>query len=391
MAFDNEDFVALRQEFATATDKVKEIAENFNGKMAHFEKISASEKEKADELLIKMNELGAKFSELEQKYDRIGTVETKEAVSEKSAGVQFADFVKDAPKLQSQKDKIELQCKDITTATAGAVLRDLRIDGIQAPATRTDMLDLIGVSQISESSITFVQETGFTNNAAVVPEGELKPQSDLTFDSVTLPLYTIAHWVLISRQMFEDSNPEGLINHINNRLVYGLRLEFERKILNGTGGTNQFNGLLNQAQAFSNSTNIATADLTAIDTIRLAILQTTLSGYYADGVVLHPTNWTEIELAKNDIGGYVIGNPVGTTDRRMWGLPVAETQGITNNNFLVGAFRTAAQIFRKGGMRIEAGFEDRDNFVKNMVTILAEERANLAVYRPEAFIKGTFA
>jgi hypothetical protein len=35
--------------------------------------------------------------------------------------------------------------------------------------------------------------------------------------------------------------------------------------------------------------------------------------------------------------------------------------------------------------------EDRDNFVKNMVTILAEERLALVVRRPQALIKGTFA
>ena len=34
--------------------------------------------------------------------------------------------------------------------------------------------------------------------------------------------------------------------------------------------------------------------------------------------------------------------------------------------------------------------QDRDNFVKNMVTILAELRAALTVYRPEAFVNGNF-
>lgn len=34
--------------------------------------------------------------------------------------------------------------------------------------------------------------------------------------------------------------------------------------------------------------------------------------------------------------------------------------------------------------------EDRDNLVKNMLTILCEERLALAHYRPQALIKGTF-
>jgi HK97 family phage major capsid protein len=58
---------------------------------------------------------------------------------------------------------------------------------------------------------------------------------------------------------------------------------------------------------------------------------------------------------------------------------------MTAGTALVGAFKTAAQIFRKGGVRVEASNSHADFFVKNLVAIRAEERLALAVYRPAAF------
>src|SRR3546814_12218932 len=72
-------------------------------------------------------------------------------------------------------------------------------------------------------------------------------------------------------------------------------------------------------------------------------------------------------------------------------LPVVETQAMTAGNFLTGAFRLGAQIFDRQDARVEVSTEVSDNFRKNLVTILAEARLALAVYRTEAFIRGGFA
>src|SRR3546814_12904145 len=90
-------------------------------------------------------------------------------------------------------------------------------------------------------------------------------------------------------------------------------------------------------------------------------------------------------------GGYLFANPQNDSQPRLWGLPVVETQAMTAGNFLTGAFRLGAQIFDRQDARVEVSTEDSDNFRKNLVTILAEERLALAVYRPEAFIRGGFA
>ena len=50
-----------------------------------------------------------------------------------------------------------------------------------------------------------------------------------------------------------------------------------------------------------------------------------------------------------------------------------------------------AQIFDRMDAMVEISTEDDQNFRKNLVTVLAEERLALAVYRPEAFVKGDFA
>ena len=56
-----------------------------------------------------------------------------------------------------------------------------------------------------------------------------------------------------------------------------------------------------------------------------------------------------------------------------------------------GKFDMGAQIFDRMGARVEISTEDASNFRQNLVTILCEERLALAIYRPEAFVKGDFS
>lgn len=64
------------------------------------------------------------------------------------------------------------------------------------------------------------------------------------------------------------------------------------------------------------------------------------------------------------------------------------TQAMGVDKALVGAFNLAAQIFDRQDATVDVSTEDGDNFRRNKVTIRAEERLALAIYRPQAIVYG---
>ncbi len=381
----------IKNEHQKAFDKVKEIAEEALGKAAAGEKATNSIKEKADEALIKLNQLGEQLATLEQKHAKGGGA----GDAPKSIGEQFVESEgfkswQDSTFSKSGRGadiRIKATLTSAVTDSAGSVgdaINQTRMPGIMPIAQRRmTVRDLLSPGRMDGNTLEYVKETGFTNSAAPVAEAAAKPESDLKFDLVTTSAKVIAHWMKASKQVLSDISQ--LRSIIDQRLLYGLAYVEELQLLNGDGTGQNLNGIIPQATAYSAP---FTPDAeTSIDTIRLAMLQAGLAEYPATGTVMHPTDWARIETTKDAQGRYIIGNPQGTLSPTLWGLPVVATQAITVDKFLVGAFRLGAQVFDRWDARVEAGYVN-DDFTKNLVTILGEERLALAVYRPEAFVYG---
>jgi HK97 family phage major capsid protein len=66
-------------------------------------------------------------------------------------------------------------------------------------------------------------------------------------------------------------------------------------------------------------------------------------------------------------------------------MRVVETQEVVDGTAILGAFRMGGQLFRKGGISVQASNAHADFFIKNMTAIRAETRVALAIYRPQAF------
>ena len=85
------------------------------------------------------------------------------------------------------------------------------------------------------------------------------------------------------------------------------------------------------------------------------------------------------------------GRPIRVNGCSKFNPPRARARSpITAGTFLVGAFQVASQIFDRLDAEVLISTEDQDNFVKNMITVRAEERLAFAVKQPQAFVTGSF-
>lgn len=387
------DINTINAALANISDSLKAHAERAN----KDSDLNASVRTKVDELLLEQGTLRADLKAAQQ---RLAEVEGNGAggdVQHISIGSQFvnSESFKALAGSAGHRGRATLDVKAAITSlttnadgSAGATVQTTRLPGIlELPQRRMTVRSLLAQGTMDGNSLEYVRETGFTNAAAPVAEGAQKPESSLRFDLVQTSAKVIAHYMKASRQILSDSSQ--LQSFINARLLRGLEVVEEAQLLNGNGTGQNLAGLLPAATTFA--APIVVANATAVDRLRLAILQAQLAEFPATGIVLNPADWAGIELIKDTQGRYILGNPQGVLAPTLWGLPVVSTQAMAAGQFLVGAFDAAAQIFDRWEARVEVATENQDDFIKNMVTILAEERLALAIYRPEALVKGALA
>jgi HK97 family phage major capsid protein len=379
----------VKTAFDAKHDKVKELAEKALAEAEKGVPLSQAAKELADQAIAGMNEAKARLDEMEQKMARQPSADQRAA----TAGERFIEdeSFKSFAGQTRPRGRVLVEVKDISSLTtdapgsAGGLIQSDRL-GLQVPLPQRRMTirALLASGSTSSNAIEYEREKLFTNAAAPVAEGALKPQSELQFEDATATVRTIAHWMRASVQVLADA--PALRSIIDNRLRYGLSFAEETQLLNGSGTGQNLLGLVTAATAYVAPGGLAATS--QVDIIRLMILQAALAEYPPNGIVMNPIDWAAIEMQKDGDGRYLIGNPQGTLSPTLWGLPVVPTQAMTVDKALVGAFDLAAQIFDRQDATVEVSTEDQDNFVRNKVTIRAEERLALAIYRPQAIIYG---
>ena len=384
-------------------DELRTKAEEGEKEIKKVGELSTETKKAVDEALVTQTKLAARLGELEQKLSRgngndPGT-KTKEL---KSAGElliedpEIKKFVDTLARGMSHSVKMTRQALDnamrkafFTEDVATGILTPQRLPGI-LPLLRARLFirDMISAGRTTANSLDYVRQTGFTNNAGVVSEGERKPESTINFDLQTARVTTIAHIFKAAKQILDDF--PGLQSLVDAELRWGLKYAEERQILFGDGTGINLLGIVPQASAYAAPSGVSVRFSNKIDQLRLAILQAELAYLPATGIVLHPTDWADIELTKTEDGAYVFANPLALATPSLWGKTVVPTPAMDVGSFLTGGFADGAQIFDREEANVVIATQNEDDFVKNMITIRCEERLALVVKRPEAFITGDF-
>ncbi len=382
--------MTLKEQLAEKKSALKALEENIKAgeeeAIAEGEEIARAiaELEKSIEAAEKANELLAQIGkESEPEEDETMT----EAKNAKSLGEHFVNHVK-SMEIGKRFDVTAPSFKaatDTQTSPAAAVDWATTFDKNVVTAARTQLVirDLFGAETISGSTLQYLVEGAIQGAPAVTAEGAEKPQVHFADPTpVTVALAKIACHIKESDEYIEDY--PFLASAINGRLLYELGLVEQNKLVTDLLGTS---GIQTGTYA-ANATAAAIAD----EILKAAMDVQNGSGFAADAIVINPADWYTLRVGKDGENRYYGGGYFGDQSiPNLWGIPVCVSTATAAGTVIVGAFKTCGSVVTHGGISVEAVNTNEDDFVKNLMTIRAEERLALAVRRPAGFKKLTKA
>lgn len=272
-----------------------------------------------------------------------------------------------------------------------------RVPGILQPTPDgpLTLLGLIDRQPLGTDSIEWVQETSAPTGAVEVTEGSAKPESTFGFSLETTSAATIAHYINITRQSVADERQ--LEGYVRGRMSRGLMARVNAQILGGDGIAPNLEGIINTS-GIGTYTQVNGED--PLISVRKARTVAELSEYAPTAVVINPVDWELIELSTDSNGQFrVVSSVASGAAPRLWGMAVVVSTNITGSTagvgnggrFLLGSFREGATLWERTGVDFYITDSHASNFTSNILTLLAELRAALTVWRPAAFVYGQFA
>jgi hypothetical protein len=228
----------------------------------------------------------------------------------------------------------------------------------------TPLLDALGRVATNSNAVTWYTWPGAFPVAPVVPEGGTKPEADFTPTPHTAALDTYAHYKPLSRQALEDIPQIQSI--VEGALRGGILTALEQAAAGALAAPANGVPTLNGADMLSG--------------LRQAIGVVQSAGYsQPNAIMLNPADFAQLDV---DVMGVTTAGPVRTGS--IWGIPGYAVGAIPSGTAYVGDMKTAVTIFARNQVSAYMTDSHADYFVKNLLVILAEQRAHVAVTEPNA-------
>lgn len=267
-----------------------------------------------------------------------------------------------------------------------------RIPGITAEARQVlKVRDVLSARPTTMQVVDFVRVLTPLSIASPVPEASVKPENQMTFQSLSERVKLLATWIPATRQVLEDLTE--LQGFITSSLPYYVNLAEELQILAGDNIGEDWHGLLPQASTLNTALLPAAAQgYNRIDMIAAAIEEINIAKEVDPTfIIVNPSDWWRIRLTKDGFGRYILGDPQTTVRPNIFGLDVVATTSIPAGTFLVGSGNPAAAELRdRMSIEVEISTEHASFFTQNLIAIRAEKRGCLVVKRPASFCTGQF-
>jgi len=401
---------AIKTHLDTVKSEIKSAVEKRDNEVKQFGEVTEATRKALSEATDRLDTIKGDFDRMDARVIEMEKAAQRQFAGQqesKSLGQQFVESqeYKSAGSRGTNAVRVNKAISGLA-ASGGALVNPQRRADVVVNAQRTAFIrDLLTSIPTSSNAVEVMRENVFTNSAApqqpssastAIGAGEFqtKTESNLTYELVTVPVRTMAHWIAASRQVLSDA--PMLQRLVDTKLMYGLNLLSDAQLLYGAGTNQSLTGLMVDS-GVSTVGEIATGTTAAnlpgamLNHIRAAITKCQTFEYYnINGLVVNPVDWETLETAKGSDGHYIWVTVPNGGEQRLWRVPVVVSNAMTQGDFLLGDWTMGATIYDREQMDIRVSESHSDYFVKNGVAILAEERYGFGIELPKAYCKGSF-
>jgi len=356
--------------------KVKSIDGDSAAKVEVIRKLN----EEIDELAIKAEGLRTLRKGAENAAATPESVET-DAPAHKSD--TFADHVLKSGVLTNKGTEadIDVDLKTLMATTAGWAPTPIDNGRLVDYATRPiELVDIIPTTQTgSTGSVTYWEETTYTNAAAETAEGSAMSEATVELTEQTAPIRKVAVLLPVTDEQLEDE--VRVPGYLNNRLPFMVRQRLSAQIAAGNGAAPNLRGILNVVTV---QTPAQGGDPTPDAVYKAMVKVMTTGAAVPDAFVTNPVDWQDVRLLRTADGIYIWGSPSEAGPQRIWGLQVVLAQAMTQNTGVVGDFANFSELSIRKNVTVDVGLIN-DDFGKGRQTFRSQLRAAMIWYRPTAF------